>query len=153
MENNEETRSGVPRGLPIAGVILLILGFVVMPIVDDIPEEELARNVLLAAIPVILIIASIIIFFMSFIWWVGSRLNDNISEKTYKPIEMVLIGGILLGVFFIFQPWVFELFRIGFFVLLASLVGFMVWSHVRPKPSEEDMASAGRNGAGQGSGG
>ena len=150
MENNEETRSGVPIGLPIAGVILLILGFIALPIVDDIPDEELARNVLLAAIPVILIIASIIIFFMSFIWWVGSRLNDNISEKVYRPVELVLIGGILLGVFMMFQPWVFELFRVGFFILLASLVGFMVWSHVRPKPSDELTATSGQENAGQG---
>jgi len=152
MENTEETRSGVPRGLPIAAVVLLILGLIAWPIVDGIPDERLARNVILAAIPFILIFASIIVAFMSFIWWVGSRLNDNISEKTYKPIEMLLIGGILLGVFLIFQPWVFELFRVGFFLLLASLIGFMVWSHVRPKPSDETLAASGQNGSESGGG-
>ncbi len=152
MENTEETRSGVPRGLPIAAVILLILGLIAWPIVDGIPDERLARNVILAAVPFILIFASIIVAFMSLIWWLGSKLNDNISEKIYRPIEMLLIGGILLGAFFIFQPWVFELFRVGFFLLLASLIGFMVWSHVRPKPSEETLASSGHNSSG-GSGG
>ena len=99
MENTEETRSGVPRGLPIAAVILLILGLIAWPIVDGIPDERLARNVILAAVPFILIFASIIVAFMSFIWWVGSKLNDNVSEKIYRPIEMLLIGGILLGAF------------------------------------------------------
>jgi len=148
MEITEETRNGVPRGLPIAAVILLILGLIALPIVDDLPDERLARNVLLAAVPFILIFASIILAFMSFIWWLGSRLNDNISEKAYRPIEIILIAGILLGVFMIFQPWVFALFRIGFFLLLASLIGFMVWSHVRPKPSDETLATSGRNDSG-----
>jgi hypothetical protein len=149
MENTEETRSGVPRGLPIAAVVLLILGLIALPIVNGIPEERIARNVILAAIPFILIFSSIIVTFMSFIWWVGSRLNDKISQKTYRPIEILLIGGILLGVFMIFQPWVFELFRVGFFLLLASLIGFMVWSHVRPKPSDDILAASGRNDSGQ----
>ena len=143
MEDKEEKRTRVPIGLPIAGVVLLILGFIALPIVGDIPEEELARNVLVSALPFILIFASIIIFFMSFIWWVGIKLNDNISEKAYKPVEMLLIAGILIGVFFIFQPWVFQLFRVGFFVLLASLIGFMVWSHVRPKATDEALATSG----------
>ncbi|HET6445222.1 MAG TPA: hypothetical protein VFI27_11650 [candidate division Zixibacteria bacterium] len=153
MENREDTNTGPPRGLPIAAVITFILGLIAMPLIDaTATEEQLAQNVLLSAIPFILIFASIILLFMTFIWWVGSRLNDNISEKSYRPIEIVLIGGILLGVFFIFQPWVFQLFRVGFFLLLASTLGFIVWSHVRPKPKEMKLSSSARSGAGKGTG-
>jgi uncharacterized membrane protein len=146
MENSDEKRTGVPRGLPIAAVITLALGLIALPLVNNYAtEEQLARNVLLAAIPFILIFASIILAFMSFIWWLGTRLNDKVAEKTYRPIELTLIAGILLGVFMLFQPWVFALFRVGFFLLLASTLGFIVWSHVRPKPSEEALASLSSN--------
>jgi mannose/fructose/N-acetylgalactosamine-specific phosphotransferase system component IIC len=124
-----------------------------MPLIDaTATEEQLAQNVLLSAIPFILVFASIILLFMTFIWWVGSRLNDNISEKSYRPVEILLIGGILLGVFFIFQPWVFELFRVGFFLLLASTLGFIVWSHVRPKPAEVELSTSAKRSAGKGTG-
>lgn len=153
MENTEDTNTGPPRGLPIAAVITFILGLIAMPLIDaTATEEQLAQNVLLSAIPFILIFASIILLFMTFIWWVGSRLSDNISEKSYRPVEILLIGGILLGVFFIFQPWVFELFRVGFFLLLASTLGFIVWSHVRPKPAEVELSTSAKRSAGKGTG-
>ncbi len=140
MEEVEEKRSGVPRGLPIAAVILLILGLIAMPLINNnVSEEQLAKNVIISAIPFILIFASIIVVFMSLVWFTSSRLSDNISEKIYRPIEYALIGGILLGIFFMFQPWVFQLFRIGFFLLLGSTIGFILWSHVRPKAAEEEV--------------
>ena len=137
MEAVEEKKSGVPRGLPIAAVILLILGLIAMPLINNnVSEEQLATNVIISAIPFILIFASILVAFMSLVWFTSSRLSDNISEKIYRPIEYALIGGILLGIFFMFQPWVFQLFRIGFFLLLGSTIGYILWSHVRPKDAE-----------------
>jgi len=139
MEEVEAKRSGVPIGLPIAAVILLILGLIAMPLINNnVSDEQLSKNVIISAIPFILIFASIIVAFMSLVWFVSSRLSDNISEKIFRPIEYALIGGILLGIFFMFQPWVFQLFRIGFFLLLGSTIGFILWSHVRPKAAEDE---------------
>jgi hypothetical protein len=73
---------------------------------------------------------------MSLVWFVASKLNNNIPEKTYRPIEYILIGGIVLGILFMFQPWVFELFRIGFFLLLISTILYIAWSHVRPRTAD-----------------
>ncbi len=144
MEEVEEKRSGVPRGMPIAAVILLILGLIAMPLINNnVSEEQLAKNVIISAIPFILIFASIIVVFMSLVWFASSRLSDNISDKIYRPIEYALIGGILLGIFFMFQPWVFQLFRIGFFLLLGSTIGFILWSHVRPRTAEEKVEIGG----------
>jgi len=42
----------------------------------------------------------------------------------------VLIAGIALGVLGMFQPWLFVLFKISFFVLLLSTLSFILWSHV-----------------------
>ena len=67
MENSEKKKGGgVPRGMPISAVILLVLGLIAMQVVPNIvTEEQMARNVLLAAIPFILIFAAIIIAYMS----------------------------------------------------------------------------------------
>jgi hypothetical protein len=135
MENSEkEKKGGVPRGMPISAAILLVLGLIASQVMPNIvTEEQMARNVLLAAIPFILVAAAIIIAFMSLVWFASSKLGGNISEKVYRPIEYVLIGGILLGILLMFQPWVFGLFRIGFFMLLASTLLYITWSHVIPR--------------------
>jgi uncharacterized membrane protein len=140
MESAEKKkRSGVPIGMPIAAVVLLVLGLVARPLIlNNVSEQQLARNVLLSAIPFILIFAAIVVAFMSVVWFAASRLNENVSQKLYRPIELALMGGILLGIFFMFQPWIFELFRVGFFLLLGSTLGFILWSHVRPKGTHQE---------------
>lgn len=143
-ETEKKKKGGVPRGMPIAAVILLVLGLIAMQVIPNIvSEQQMARNVILAAIPFILIFASIIVAFMSLVWFIASRLNDNIDEKTYRPIEYILMGGIILGVFLMFQPWVFILFRVGFLILLFSTIGYILWSHVRPKGARaaDDLGS------------
>jgi hypothetical protein len=139
MENDKESKGGVPKGMPIASAVLLVLGLIAIPLINNnVSEEQLARNVIIAAVPFILIFASIIVAFMSFIWFTSSRLSGNISEKVYRPIEYTLIGGILIGIFFMFQPWFFPLFKIGFFLLLASTIGYIIWSHVKPKSADTE---------------
>ena len=144
MESSEKKkRGGVPRGMPISAVILLVLGLIAVQVWPNVVAEELmARNVLLAAIPFILVFAAIIIAYMSLVWYASAKLSGNVPEKTYRPIEYVLIGGILLGIFLMFQPWVFELFRVGFFLLLASTLGFILWSHVTPKAEDDSEQTA-----------
>lgn len=139
MENAEIQRSSsVPIGLPISAVILLILGLIANPLIqNNASEEQLARNVILSAIPFILIFAAIIITFMSLIWFLASKLNDRISPKVYQPIEWMLMGGIVLGILLMFQPWVFILFRVGFLMLLVSTLSYILWSHIRPGEGSE----------------
>lgn len=123
----------VPFGLPITGVVLLVLGYFAGPfIASRYSEQEMARNVLLSAIPFILIFVAILLFFISFIWFVASKLNHNISLGMYRPVERLLIGGIVLGVIGMFQPWLFALYKPGFLILLFSLLGFILWSHIKP---------------------
>ncbi|MBS1214346.1 MAG: hypothetical protein H6R26_2963, partial [Proteobacteria bacterium] len=38
-----------------------------------------------------------------------------------------------LGVVGLFQPWTYVLYGIGFHVLLVSVFGFILWSHIVPK--------------------
>ena len=129
-----KSRLRIPIGLPIAIVILLVLGFAAGPFIEArATPEQLAQNVLLSAIPFILIFVAIILGFITIITIVARLLNDNISGRYYRPIELTLIGGIILGIVGMFQPWVFGLFKVGFIVLLVSTLAFILWSHVTPK--------------------
>ena len=132
----------LPRAMPITATVLLLLGIVATQFVGSVfSEEQLARNALLSGIPFVLIFASIVLYFMSFAWFVSNKLNFRISTRVFQLVERIAIGGIVLGIIMMFQPWVFELFRYGFFLLLLSTLFFIVWSHVTPSPAEEVLAS------------
>lgn len=126
-------RPRVPIGLPISGVITLILGFAAGPVIQSLStEQQRATNVLLSAIPFVLIFASIIIFFIAFIWLVASALNGQVPATGYRVVETVIIAGIVLGIFGMFQPWLFAGYKYGFLLLLFSTLSFILWSHVTP---------------------
>lgn len=128
---------GVPITMPLAAVIILILGLLAGPIIQSrATEEQLAQNVLLAALPFILVFVSIILAFMTLIWIIANLLNGRVSPRIYRPIELLLIAGIVLGIIAMFQPWTFSLFKPGFYLLFASTIGFTIWSHVRPAHTE-----------------
>jgi hypothetical protein len=81
----------------------------------------------------VLIFAAIVLSFITLVAFVASLLNNNIPANLYRPIELTFIGGICLGVIGMFQPWWFQGYRIGFFVLLFSTLSFILWSHIVPK--------------------
>ena len=123
-------------------MVLLILGLVSIPLVQNVfSEQQLSKNAILSGIPFILIFASIIIFFMSFIWFLSNKLNFRISDRSYNIVEKIIIGGIVLGIVMMFQPWVFVLFRYGFYLLLISTLAFIVWSHITAAPPVDDLAA------------
>ncbi len=132
-------RAHVPIGLPIAAIVLLILGVVAGPVIrSSFSKETLAQNVLLNAIPFIMIFVSIVLIYITIIWLMASFLNNKISRRVYRPVEMVTIAGIVLGVLGMFQPWAFAAYRIGFYVLLISTLSYIAWSHVTPRGARRD---------------
>lgn len=133
------TRLRIPILLPISIILLLILGFAAEPFIQaNATEEQLAQNVLLSAIPFILVFVAIILTFITLIVIAARILNGNITRQQYRPIELALIGGIVLGIFAMFQPWIFGLFKTGFLVLLISTLGFILWSHITPKSTADE---------------
>lgn len=137
----EKIRPRVPVPLLIAILVTLVLGLLARPfIVARATPEQLAENVLLNAIPFILIFVSIILAYITLIVVVGSILNNHISRRAHRIVEAMLIAGIVLGIFGMFQPWVFLAYRYGFLVLLISTLGFILWSHIVPR--ETEMVSA-----------
>jgi hypothetical protein len=129
-----KSRLRIPVGLFIAIVVTLVLGLVASPVIKALTtEKQRATNVLLSAIPFILIFVAILLAFISLINMSASVLNDNISPHIYRAIEGVLIAGIVLGIFGMFQPWLMIFYKVGFLVLLVSTLGFIWWSHIKPK--------------------
>jgi hypothetical protein len=127
-------RLRIPVGLFITIVVTLILGFVASPLINALTtEKQRATNVLLSAIPFILKFVAILLTFISMINMSASMLNDNISPRIHRAIERALIAGIVLGIFGMFQPWLIIFYKYGFLVLLVSTLGFIWWSHIKPK--------------------
>jgi hypothetical protein len=130
-------RPRVPIALPLIALALLVLGLLASPFIQNrATPEQLANNVLLSAIPFILIFVAIILFFITLIVLIATALSNNISVRAYRIIETILIAGIVLGVVGMFQPWLFEAYKYGFLVLLFSTLSFIVWSHVTPRREE-----------------
>jgi hypothetical protein len=123
----------IPLRLIITTVVLFILGFAAQPLIEALAtEEQLTRNVILNAIPFVLIFVAILMIYIMIIVAIGSWLNDKVPLDTYNRIERVFMAGIVLGVLGMFQPWLFILYRVGFMVLLISTLGFILWTHIRP---------------------
>ncbi len=114
-------------------IALWVLGIALGPVVEGLDPATRSGNVIINGLPFILIFIGIIIAFIDFIILLATRLNNKISEKTYVPIERLFIGGILVGIVGMFQPFVIVLYTLGFIVLLISIIGYIVWSHIVPR--------------------
>lgn len=129
-----KSRLRLPVGLFIAIVVTLVLGLVASPVIKALTtEKQRATNVLLSAIPFILIFVAILLAFISLINMSASLLNGNISQRLFLLVERILIAGIVLGILGMFQPWLIIFYKVGFIVLLVSTLGFIWWSHIKPK--------------------
>jgi hypothetical protein len=130
-------RPRVPIALPLIALGLIILGLLAGPFIQSrATPEQLDDNVLLSAIPFILIFVAIILFFITLIVLIATWLSNSISARAYKIVESILIAGIVLGIIGMFQPWLFAAYKYGFLVLLFSTLSFIVWSHVTPRHEE-----------------
>ena len=57
-----------------------------------------------------------------------------LSVKYFEPISMWVI---IFGIVSLCQPWFLTLHVYGFSIILIGLVGFIVFSHIKPLPEEE----------------
>jgi len=58
----------------------------------------------------------------------------EISAKYLEPFSMFLM---ILGIVALCQPWIEVLHRYGVTIILVGLVGFSVFSKIRPLPKED----------------
>ena len=78
--------------------------------------------------------------YIALIRFVARRLNERIPQARFDAVERILIGGIIVGVIAMFQPWLFRAYTVGFLVVLFSTLGFILWSHVTPALPNYDSA-------------
>lgn len=114
-------------------VVLWAAAIILAPVVEGLDTKTRADNTILSGIPFILTFIGVIIAFIDFIILMATRLNHNISENVFRPVEQFLIAGIVLGIIGMFQPFFIVLYTYGFILLLVSTLGFIFWSHIVPR--------------------
>lgn len=93
--------------------------------------------------PVVWFVIGLLAFvfgFGFFIAFVARWLKDKVPRRLYSLIEGLIIGGIVLGILGMFQPWLLWGFRIGFNVLFFSTLVYIVWSHITPRSEQYEEA-------------
>ena len=58
----------------------------------------------------------------------------ELSARVLEPISMFLM---IIGIIALCQPWVEVLHRYGVTITLVGLIGFSVFSKIKPLPKEE----------------
>jgi hypothetical protein len=132
-----------PYVLLIISALLVVFGVIYDRfILVTIPVDLQIDNVILTAITFISIFVAILLVYIFLINLIGQLLTNRISEKIYKIINMALIIGIVGSIIMLFQPFSMFLYRRGFPVLLVSILGFILWSHILPRQSPEEEANS-----------
>ncbi len=97
-------------------------------------SEAKQQEVLIKAIPFVAIFVSIVLAFICLIVIIAVRFKGRVPQRAYRPIEMLIIAGILIGIVGLFQGWKLFAYEYGFLLLLFSVLAFMIWSHLTPMP-------------------
>jgi MFS family permease len=125
--------SGLPYRLLIIAAALVVIALITAPLIGGLPDRVRTDNVLLTGVPFILTFVAIILAFAFLIVVAAKLLNDNVPPRIYQVIEWIIIGGIVVGVVGMFQPWTLFGYQVGFLLLFVCLLAFNVWSHVTPR--------------------
>jgi magnesium-transporting ATPase (P-type) len=123
----------------IAIVIVLAFGGLFGLYTDTLPEAK-QQEVLIKAIPFVAIFVAIVLVFICLVVVVAVGLEGKVPLRSYRPIEYLLIAGIILGVIGLFQGWKLFVYQFGFLIVLLSLLLFMIWSHLTPMPLRQSRA-------------
>ncbi|MCL4237272.1 MAG: hypothetical protein KJ047_03390 [Anaerolineae bacterium] len=124
----------------IAIAIILAFGGLFKLYTDAQLSVEQQNEVLIKAVPFVAVFVSIVVAFAGVIVLVAVWLGGRVPPRSYRPIEAIIIAGILLGVLGLFQGWKLFSYQYGFLLLLASVVSFMIWSHFEPLPLRASKA-------------
>ncbi len=122
-----------PRKLLIIAGVLLVLAVIATPILQAQPREVMAKMVLVQGIPFLAVFVALLLSYIYLIFVAAARFTGNISERLYRPIEAIIIAGIVLGVVGVLQPVDIFGYQYGFLLLLISTLAFIAWSHVTPR--------------------
>lgn len=93
----------------------------------------LRDQVIIQAIPFVGIFAAIILLFILAIILASLRFRKIVPLRTHRPVELLTIAGILIGIAALFQPWHLGPYSFGFGLVLFATLAYIFWSHVEPR--------------------
>lgn len=123
-----------------SALVAFIISIVFPAISNALLTEEMRKAVLVNAIPFFAAFVGILLLFILLIFIIALRYNGQVPARTHSSMEQIIIGGIVFGVVCLFQPWSQVPYRYGFLLVLASMLSFIVWSHVTPGAKGDDVA-------------
>jgi len=129
-----EKRFRPPITLLIIAAALLVIGLVTNSLVSGLSEEVLRENLMIMAVPFLAVFIAILLFYIGLIVTLSRAFSGQIPARFYRLLFGTSVVGIVLGVIMMFQPWALAVYRVGFSILLFSLLSFMVISHISPRP-------------------
>lgn len=126
----------------LGGIALVMFGIALLfpAIRDSLFNEEARSAVLVQAVPFFGMFVGILLLFILLVIVVAMRFNGKLPYRAYRPVELTIIAGILVGVALLFQPLHFVGYKYGFLLVLASTIGFILWSHIVPRSAQHDAA-------------
>ncbi len=122
----------------VIATVLLVAGLIANSLYATVLKAFSLRSIFTNALPFLAIFIAILLYYISLIVVLSRALSGVIPERIYRPIFTVCVVGIVLGIFMMFQPWALVIYQVGFDVLLFSLLGFMIVSHITPRPPTLD---------------
>lgn len=130
-------------GSAIAAVVIGVLFRLLSPVVFP---PGVRDQVIVLAVPFVGIFAALILLFILSITLASVRFRKIVPLRTHRPVELLTIAGILLGIFALFQPFHRGPYTFGFGLLLLSTLAYIFWSHIEPRTAKTstDLPAFGR---------
>ncbi len=122
-----------PIRLLVVAAVLFILGLIALPLTQDPTGKVTAMTVLITGIPFLLVFVAILLTYIALIITVSRYYSGRVAEKRFLRIFFACMGGIVIGILFMFQSFAKVLFPVGFLILLFSLLTFILVSHITPR--------------------
>lgn len=127
------------KRLGVVIVVMIAFGLLFPVITQNIADESIRNGVLFQAIPFVAYFIAVLLAFILLIVLAAVRFNGKLPPRAYRPIETVIIIGILGGVASLFQPFHFVGYKYGFVMLLGATLAFILWSHVVPASARAEI--------------
>jgi hypothetical protein len=121
-------------------VVMIAFGLLFPIITQSLVDETTRSGVLFQAIPFVAYFIAVLLAFILLIVLAAVRFNGKLPPRAYRPIETVIIIGILGGVASLFQPFHFSGYKYGFVMLLGATLSFILWSHIIPASAKAEIA-------------
>ncbi len=115
-----------------SAIVIAVLIGLAFPTLTSGASEATQTGVLYQAIPFVAYFIGILLIYILVIALLAIRFSNRLPGRTHTPVERLLMAGIIVGIVSLFQLFAFPPFKFGFPIVLASLLGYILWTHIAP---------------------